>query len=224
MNKMVIDREEFILDNYDGEIEIIVDKLVLTIKGHVILKEWINDNSNLDLTINMEDDAELVYERFGVTCNNSRVVINQCNNSKVSFKESFIANTNSKLKIENNITGNNNISEVIARLTAKENSEVVVDATLNVLEGTVNNEVKEDLKGLELENSKIVIIPNMLVASEEVMANHFVSIGNVSEEDLFYLTSKGLSENNARKLLETGFLISEFNDEELKDKIKEYIK
>ena len=224
MNKMVIDREEFIIDNYDGEIEIIVDKSVLTIKGHVILKEWINDSSNLDLTINMEDNAELVYERFGITCNNSRVVINQCNNSKVNFKESFIANTNSKLKIENNITGNNNISEVIARLTAKENSEVVVDATLNVLEGTVDNEVKEDLKGLELENSKIVIIPNMLVASEEVMANHFVSIGNVSEEDLFYLTSKGLSENNARKLLETGFLISEFNDEELKDKIKEFIK
>jgi len=224
MNKMVIDREEFILDNYDGEIEIIVDKSVLTIKGHVILKEWINDNSNLVLTINMEDNTELVYERFGVTCNNSRVVINQCNNSKVSFKESFIANTNSKLKIENNITGNNNISEVIARLTAKENIEVVVDATLNVLEGTVNNEVKEDLKGLELENSKIVIIPNMLISSEEVMANHFVSIGNVSEEDLFYLTSKGLSENNARKLLETGFLISEFNDEELKDKIKEFIK
>ena len=224
MNKMVIDREEFIIDNYDGEIEIIVDKLVLTIKGHNFLKEWINDSSNLDLTINMEDNAELVYERFGITCNNSRVVINQCNNSKVNFKESFIANTNSKLKIENNITGNNNISEVIARLTAKENSEVVVDATLNVLEGTVNNEVKEDLKGLELENSKIVIIPNMLVASEEVMANHFVSIGNVSEEDLFYLTSKGLSENNARKLLEIGFLISEFNDEELKDKIKEFIK
>jgi len=224
MNKMVIDREEFILDNYDGEIEIIVDKSVLTIKGHVILKEWINDNSNLVLTINMEDNTELVYERFGVTCNNSRVVINQCNNSKVSFKESFIANTNSKLKIENNITGNNNISEVIARLTAKENIEVVVDATLNVLEGTVNNEVKEDLKGLELENSKIVIIPNMLISSEEVMANHFVSIGNVSEEDLFYLTSKGLSENNARKLLETGFLISEFNYDELKDKIKEFIK
>ena len=47
---------------------------------------------------------------------------------------------------------------------------------------------------------------------------------NVSDEDLFYLTSKCLSENNARKLLETGFLISEFNDEELKDKIKEFIK
>ena len=39
MNKIVIDREEFILDNYDGEIEIIVDKLVLTIKGHNFLKE-----------------------------------------------------------------------------------------------------------------------------------------------------------------------------------------
>ena len=42
---------------------------------------------------------------------------------------------------------------------------------------------------------------------------------NVSKDDLFYLTSKGLSEISARRLLETGFLISEFNDNEYKTKI-----
>jgi len=99
-----------------------------------------------------------------------------------------------------------------------------VDATLNVCKDTIDNELKEDLKGLELDDGKIQIIPNMLVSSSEVIANHFVSIGNVSDNDLFYLTSKGLSKNNARRLLETGFLISEFNDSEFKTKIKEIIK
>ena len=64
----------------------------------------------------------------------------------------------------------------------------------------------------------------MLVSSSEVIANHNVTIGNVSDEDLFYLTSKGLSKDEARKLLETGFLISIFEDNDYKTKIKEIIK
>ena len=36
MNKIVIDREEFIIENFNGEIEIVVDKLELSIRGHVI--------------------------------------------------------------------------------------------------------------------------------------------------------------------------------------------
>lgn len=225
MNKMIIDREEFIIDNFDGEIEINVKKLKLTIKGHTSLKEWIKEKEYLDLTINLEDNAILEYNRFGIiNANDTKVVINQNNNSKVSFKESFIANKDTNLKIENNIIGNNNISEVVVRLTSKNESKVVVDATLDVCKDTIDNELKEDLRGLELDNSKITIIPNMLVSSSEVIANHNVSIGNTSREDLFYLTSKGLSENEARKLLETGFLISIFDDPEMKDKIKEIIK
>jgi len=225
MNKIVIDREEFIIENFNGEIEIAVDKLELSIRGHVILKEWIKENKFLDLIINLEDDAILEYNRFGITKDNdTKIIINQANNSKLSFKESFVVNADSKLKIENNVLGNNNISEVIVRTAAKNISNVVVDATLNVCKDTIDNELKEDLKGLELDDGKIQIIPNMLVSSSEVIANHFVSIGNVSDNDLFYLTSKGLSKNNARRLLETGFLISEFNDSEFKTKIKEIIK
>lgn len=225
MNKMIIDREEFVIDNFNGEIEIATTKVELTIKGHVSLKEWIKENKNLDLVINIVDEAELEYNRFGIVKdNNTKITINQKNNSKVIYNEAFIANSDTYLKIENNILGNNNISEVVVRTTARNESKVVVDATLNVNKGLVDNELKEDLKGLELDNSKITIIPNMLVSSSEVLANHFVSIGNVSKDDLFYLTSKGLSEISARRLLEIGFLISVFNDNEYKTKIKEIIK
>lgn len=220
MNKIVIDREEFCLDEFKGIVEYQINKLKLNIKGHVVLNDFIGKD-NLDLEITLEDNAVLEYNYFSFITKNLNVVINQNNNSKLNLKNVFVANDDTTIKIKNNIIGNNNISEILVRVTSKNVSQVVVDATLNVLADTFNNEVKEDLKGLEQNNSHIKIIPNMLVASSEVAANHNVAIGNVDEESLFYLTSKGISGYNARKLIEKGFLISIF-DKEVSEEVKEF--
>ena len=223
MNKIVIDREEFCLDDFKGEVEIRTKKLELTIKGHVYLIERIKDEEK-ELIINLEDNAFLEYNSFGLVNKNSDIIINQSNNSKMIFKNSAIANNNVALKITNNILGNNNISEVIVRAISKNANNIMIDATLNVDKNTTNNEVREDLRGLEQNNGKITIIPNMLVSSSEVIANHNVTISNVDSNNLFYLTSKGLSEMNAKDLLESGFLSGIFNEKELKEQIKEIIK
>ena len=221
---MIIDREKFVIDNFSGEIEIKVDKLELTIKNNVIVKEWIKESRNLDLTINIEDNGILEYNRFGVIeDNNTKIVINQNNNSKLSFKEALIIDSDISLNIKNNVLGNNNISEVIVRLTSRNESKVIVDATLDVDKDTIGNELKEDLRGLEIDNSKITIIPNMLVSSSEIIANHNVTISNVNEEELFYLNSKGISDSDAIKLLRNGFMLSIFSNEEFKDNIKKYL-
>jgi len=221
VNKMIIDREEFCLDSYNGEIFVNIKNLALTVKGEVYINEIIT-NEELNLVINILDHASLVYNRIGIVRNNTKLIINQNNNTKLYFKESFVADNNSLLKIENNILGNNNISEITVRTIAKD-SNILVDATLNVNSGTENNVVKEDLRGLEKEEGKITIIPNMLVSSENVEANHNVTISSVREDELFYLTTKGLSEDSAKDLLEKGFLINIFNDENIKIKLKEII-
>jgi len=218
---MIIDREEFCLDSYNGEIFVNIKNLALTVKGEVYINEIIT-NEELNLVINILDHASLVYNRIGIVRNNTKLIINQNNNTKLYFKESFVADNNSLLKIENNILGNNNISEITVRTIAKD-SNILVDATLNVNSGTENNVVKEDLRGLEKEEGKITIIPNMLVSSENVEANHNVTISSVREDELFYLTTKGLSEDSAKDLLEKGFLINIFNDENIKIKLKEII-
>lgn len=219
VNKMIIDKEEFIISDYVGNIKIDVSKLILIISGNVVLNEMLN--RNLDLTINLEDNSKLLYNRFGkINNHDTKITINQGNNTNLELNEAFISDSDSKLVITNNINGNNNKSDIIVRAIGSS----FIEANLNVLKDTLDNELKEDLKGLELDNSKITIIPNMLVASSEVSANHFVSIGNVSEEDLFYLRSKGLTRNNAINLLKTGFLVSIFKDDDIKKLIKETIK
>ena len=63
----------------------------------------------------------------------------------------------------------------------------------------------------------------MLINTSKVIANHENAIGSINEEELFYLMSKGLTKENAEKLICKGYLLSNMHNEELKDKIKEYL-
>lgn len=223
VNKMIIDKEVFVINDYVGEIEIRVNKLVLNILGNVVLNERLL-NTELDLTINIMDNSTLLYNRFGKVLNNdTKIIINQNNNTKLKFNEAFICNKDSSLKITNNIIGNKNKSDIVVRVTSANNSNVLIEVTGEVKKDTIDNELKEDLRGLEQDNSKITIIPNMLVYSSEIIANHNVTLGNVSNDDLFYLMSKGLNKNAAVNLLKIGFLISIFEDNNIKKYIKEIL-
>ena len=81
----------------------------------------------------------------------------------------------------------------------------------------------EDVRAFNSESSKISILPNLIVDSNDVVANHNVTISNINEEELFYLNSKGINESDAIKLLRNGFMLSIFSDEEFKETIKKYL-
>lgn len=49
-------------------------------------------------------------------------------------------------------------------------------------------------------------VPDLEILSADVVCSHAASISSVSEEQLFYLMSRGLSEKHAKKLIVTGFL------------------
>ena len=64
-----------------------------------------------------------------------------------------------------------------------------------------------------------VLIPNLVVNTNEVEANHGVSIGGIDEDEMFYLMSKGISKATAKKLIEEGFILSIMPDD-IKERIK----
>ena len=51
-------------------------------------------------------------------------------------------------------------------------------------------------------------MPNLYIDSHDVEASHSALIGKFSDEELFYLQSRGLDIKSAEKLLVTGFLTS----------------
>ena len=60
-------------------------------------------------------------------------------------------------------------------------------------------------------------IPRLEVAENEVKAGHGATVGKISEEEIFYLSTRGLSKDEAKKLIVRGFLeafVSEFPEAE----------
>ena len=67
-----------------------------------------------------------------------------------------------------------------------------------------------------------LIVPNLLVDSCDVEANHGAAICKIEDDELLYLESKGISKDKANKLLEDSFILSIFDDD-FKEKIKEFL-
>ncbi len=53
---------------------------------------------------------------------------------------------------------------------------------------------------------KSYLIPSMEIDTNEVQAKHSASMGKIGEKELFYVMSRGISEEDAKKLIVEGFL------------------
>ncbi len=56
------------------------------------------------------------------------------------------------------------------------------------------------------ENSRTDTIPDIQVRNNDVTIAHEASVGRLSEEDIFYLTSRGLPEEEAKAMIVNGFI------------------
>ncbi|MBN1275049.1 SufD family Fe-S cluster assembly protein [Candidatus Woesearchaeota archaeon] len=72
------------------------------------------------------------------------------------------------------------------------------------------------------------IIPQLEIKNADVACSHGATVGNIEEEDLFYLQSRGLDEERARDVIAEAFLISitahAEEDEQWKEEILSIIK
>ncbi|MBI2558057.1 Fe-S cluster assembly protein SufD [Candidatus Woesearchaeota archaeon] len=70
-------------------------------------------------------------------------------------------------------------------------------------------------------------IPSLKIDANDVKASHGATIGQIDEEHLFYLMSRGMSRAEAEKLIVEGFfepVIQKIPSEELKEKIREMVR
>lgn len=90
--------------------------------------------------------------------------------------------------------------------------------------GSVGNE-KEDV--LLLDDTIVnQTIPLILCNEEDVEGNHGASIGKIDEELLFYLESRGISEENVYDMMaktRINAVCNKITDEETKRKVQEYL-
>ena len=219
MNKLLLDEEYYKF--CDGELNVVITKKNITIEidGNVKINDlYSKEDINLKLIIN--NNSKLIYNKFNKNLCNSNVVIDINNNSNVSFNQSVYNELEGNFKIYANILGSDNNTIINFYGVTNQKGKIVVDATGNVVSDVKNNDMLENVRILSLNEEENIILPNLLVSSNEVSINHNATLSCLDEDYLFYLESKGLTRESASDLIYKGFITCKLDiDDKLKEKL-----
>lgn len=107
----------------------------------------------------------------------------------------------------------NTTSNIISKSIACNGGNATYRGTVNIISEAINSKstVKCDTIILD-KNSKSDTIPQNKIANTSSIIEHEATVSKIDEEKLFYLMSRGLTEDKARELLIMGF-IDRFREE-----------
>lgn len=215
-NKLVItflkDTNLLIDDNENNEYEfnikenINVDIFIINRKTYNNIYTYnLEKNSNLNVLV--FNDSESVLDKTIINLNGEY--------ANANYNLKTIAND----KQNYDIYINHNSSKTISNI---KNNGVSINGEISFnIECKIDNDIKgceanQSSRIITLKDKKCTIKPNLLISEEDVVANHSALIGTFSDDEIFYLESRGINYNNAIKLLIKGFL---YIDEEIINEI-----
>jgi len=228
-----------------NEVKIVVTKdsdldIEIKLKEETKLNFNINVKENVNLNLNVVTKGKngKVQYRYNLE-ENSFVNVFKFQNIK-SIKEMIIAKlSGDNARIDYNFKTISNKKETYdyhifhdAKNTISniKNNGVCIKDGLIIYQ--VSSFVPKDITGcvvnqsnriINLTNNKSEIMPNLYIDSSDVEASHSALIGKFSDDEMFYLQSRGIDYNSALKLLITGFLNSDIDDKKMLKEINKNI-
>ena len=101
----------------------------------------------------------------------------------------------------------NTSSNIVSKGISKNGGISSYRGLIHVKSGAKNTKSSVKCDGLMMDNkSTSTTLPSMEVSENEVAVSHEAAIGKVGEDDLFYLMSRGLTEEEATKMIVSGFI------------------
>ena len=101
----------------------------------------------------------------------------------------------------------NTSSNIISKGISKNGGTSSYRGLITIKEGCKNSKSSVRCDGLMLDNkSKAITFPSMVISENDVKVSHEAAVGRIGEEQLFYLMSRGISEEEATKMIVAGFI------------------
>ena len=101
----------------------------------------------------------------------------------------------------------NTSSHVISKSICKDGGITAYRGLVDIKRGAIKSKSSVRCDGLMLDNeSTATTTPSMNVKEDDVEVAHEAAVGKIGEEQLFYLMSRGLSEQEATKMIVAGFI------------------
>ncbi len=181
------------------------------------IKLFILNSSAPSITARLKNNVELEINFASLYQKNSKHEIKvTClgNNSKTIINTVFLTKTNEQqdLKISNIFEGQNNTGSITINGILEDQTRCSLEGRVVIKNTAIKTESNLHEKILLLgEKSVCNAKPILQIDTDDVKANHSASTGRISQEDLFYMRSRGLSEQEAEKLIKQGLLLAPFS-------------
>ena len=184
------------------------------VNSNVNLKVEINENANLKIdVISMNNQTTDVYN-FDLVGEYATLNMNVLSLAKEAKKE-FLFYVNHLARETKSTVSNHGISFVNGKNHFKVNG--VIKPNMK------NSDVRQITKGLILQDGgECLAEPVLLIDYHDVKAYHGATIGKISDDDLVYLMSRGLTKDEAFMLIINGLLepfVKNITEETIKEEI-----
>lgn len=119
------------------------------------------------------------------------------------------------------------VSNIDNWLIATEKAKLAYSVSGSIKKGKEFSKCRQSNKGIMLsENSEILVEPKLFIDEYNVEASHGAAIGQMDELQLYYLLSRGLTENEAKSLIISGYtnpFISKIENKEISSQLNSQI-
>lgn len=215
MNKLLVVEDNKNITS--GEYNLKIEKDVsIEVKEEVILHDINNINNNC-FNLKLKDYSKLDLYQIKKLNNDYHIHIVLENRAIFNYHMLILNKDKHQVIIDVDMIGDKAYASIDVRaINTEDNSNLDIICNGYIKKDTKDNELVENLKGLITKNNDTIkISPKMMVDTNEVEANHLVTIGAFNKEELFYLRSRGLNEDRAKKILIEAFLKHGMKEEEL---------
>ena len=156
-----------------------------------------------DISIWKVNDALSVQENILVNLNGE--------NAKIDFNLKTVCKNKEKYNIMVYHNAKKTISNIINNGVNILDGSLEFNVSTFIPEGIIKCDASQSGRIINETNNECTIKPNLFIDENDVVANHSALIGTFSEDEIFYLMSRGIGKKEAQSLLTQGFLLKKMD-------------
>ena len=216
-NKITVDNYKITISSSDLiylEIES-ATRLDIVVLENISGKLSIVSSNNYDINIILEKGSSLLINSLNKDNSiNANIIVKE--NSKIIYNHGVSANMNSINHFIVKHLDNNSESHIVNTGVNRKTNKLYFEVEGNVPKGLHNIICNQGSKIINLEKGDSKIIPNLVIDSNDIIANHSSYIGEIEEHLLFYMKSRGINKENIEKIVYRSTILGDMylNEEE----------
>lgn len=194
-----------------------IDQLGENVTASIIRRGHISENATVDWSVGVMNDGNIIAD-FDSDLKGD--------GSHSEIKVVGISTGHQIQGVDTRVTnfGKSSVGHILQNGVILDKGTLTFNAVGHIIKGAKNADAQQSSRVLMLsDKGRGDANPILLIDENDVTAGHAASVGQIDEEDLFYLQSRGLDEDTAKRLVIRGFLGSVVSEIPVKSVREEFV-